>query len=59
MFIAVAGVGLKFGQEFGAGEDIHSGEGEELFAEVFERVPDVIYLLVDYHKTVVSLVVSV
>ena len=34
MFIAVAGVGLKFGQEFGAGEDIHSGEGEELFAEV-------------------------
>lgn len=55
----VAWLGLKFGQEFRAGEDVHSGEGEELFAEVFELVPYVINLFVDYQKTVVSLIVGV
>lgn len=45
--------------KLGSGHDLHSGEGKQLLAEVFERVPDMIDLIVDYQKPVVSLVVIV
>lgn len=45
---------LESRNKFRACHDIHLGEGEQFLAEIFQRMADMVDLLVDYQETVVG-----